>query len=98
MIAQTIAITSLNLRNIPQRWASSLVVVIGLAGVVAVFSALLAMSSGFWKRSPAASTASAPAVTPVTACRPARGARNGRDIPLWRRRSRPRPSAAAPDW
>ncbi len=47
MFAQTIAITSLNIRNIPQRWASSLVIVIGLAGVVAVFSALLAMSSGF---------------------------------------------------
>lgn len=47
MFSQTFAIVALNLKNIPQRWASSLVIVIGLAGVVAVFCALLAMSSGF---------------------------------------------------
>jgi len=47
MIKQIVSIAAINLRNIPQRWASSLVIVIGLAGVVAVFSALLAMSSGF---------------------------------------------------
>lgn len=47
MIRQVISIAAINLKNIPQRWASSLVIVIGLAGVVAVFSALLAMSSGF---------------------------------------------------
>jgi putative ABC transport system permease protein len=47
MIKQIVSIAAINLRNIPQRWASSLVIVIGLAGVVAVFSALLAMSAGF---------------------------------------------------
>lgn len=47
MIRQALAITKVNIKSIPQRWASSLVIVIGLAGVVAVFSALLAMAAGF---------------------------------------------------
>jgi putative ABC transport system permease protein len=47
MLSQTIAITGINVRSIPERWAPSLVIVIGLAGVVAVFTALLAMSTGF---------------------------------------------------
>jgi putative ABC transport system permease protein len=47
MFSQTAAITGINIRSIPERWASSLVIVIGLAGVVAVFTALLAMSTGF---------------------------------------------------
>lgn len=47
MIRQTVSITLLNLRSIPQRWGPSLVIVVGLAGVVAVFTALLAMSEGF---------------------------------------------------
>ena len=47
MFRQTFAITAVNLKSIPERWASSLVIVIGLAGVVAVFSALLAMAAGF---------------------------------------------------
>ena len=47
MFKQTTAITSLNLKNIPQRWGPSLVIVVGLAGVVAVFTALLAMAVGF---------------------------------------------------
>ena len=47
MFKQTIAISALNLRSIPQRWGPSLVIVIGLAGVVAVFTALLAMAQGF---------------------------------------------------
>src|SRR3974390_2552654 len=37
----------MSIRSIPERWAPSLVIVIGLAGVVAVFTALLAMASGF---------------------------------------------------
>jgi putative ABC transport system permease protein len=41
------AITGINVRSIPERWAPSLVIVIGLAGVVAVFTALLAMATGF---------------------------------------------------
>jgi putative ABC transport system permease protein len=47
MLSQTAAITNLNLRSIPQRWGASLVIVVGLAGVVAVFTALLAMAEGF---------------------------------------------------
>lgn len=47
MLSQIIAITGLNLRSVPQRWAPSLVIIIGLAGVVAVFTALLAMAQGF---------------------------------------------------
>lgn len=47
MLRQALAITGLNIRTIPLRWTSSLVIVIGLAGVVAVFCALLAMAAGF---------------------------------------------------
>jgi len=49
MFKQTSAITGLNLKSIPERWGPSLVIVIGLAGVVAVFTALLAMAVGFEK-------------------------------------------------
>ncbi len=47
MFSQTFAIAGINLKSIPERLGSSLVIVIGLAGVVAVFTALLAMSEGF---------------------------------------------------
>jgi putative ABC transport system permease protein len=47
VLRQAFAITSLSVRSIPERWAPSLVIVIGLAGVVAVFTALLAMAAGF---------------------------------------------------
>jgi putative ABC transport system permease protein len=47
MFTQVSAITGINIKSIPERWASSLVIVIGLAGVVAVFTALLAMATGF---------------------------------------------------
>jgi len=47
MLSQTIAVTGINVKSIPERWAPSLVIVIGLAGVVAVFTALLAMATGF---------------------------------------------------
>jgi putative ABC transport system permease protein len=47
MLKQTIAMTSLGLRSIPERWGASLVIFVGLAGVVAVFTALLAMAEGF---------------------------------------------------
>lgn len=49
MLNQATAITGISLRSIPQRWAISLVIIIGLAGVVAVFTALLAMAAGFQK-------------------------------------------------
>ena len=47
MLSQVLAITGINIRSIPQRWAPSFVIIIGLAGVVAVFTALLAMATGF---------------------------------------------------
>ena len=47
MFRQVTAITAINIKSIPARWASSLVIVVGLAGVVAVFTALLAMATGF---------------------------------------------------
>ncbi|MBL8299512.1 MAG: ABC transporter permease [Rhodanobacteraceae bacterium] len=46
-MSQTLAITAINLKSVPERWGPSLVIVIGLAGVVAVFTALLAMAEGF---------------------------------------------------
>jgi len=49
MLNHTIAVTGINVKSIPERWAPSLVIVIGLAGVVAVFTALLAMATGFEK-------------------------------------------------
>ncbi|HUG03248.1 MAG TPA: ABC transporter permease [Steroidobacteraceae bacterium] len=47
MLKQTFSITLLGLRSIPERIGPSLVIVVGLAGVVAVFTALLAMAAGF---------------------------------------------------
>ncbi|HEV7611979.1 MAG TPA: ABC transporter permease [Steroidobacteraceae bacterium] len=47
MFSQASAITGINIKSIPERWAPSLVIVVGLAGVVAVFTALLAMATGF---------------------------------------------------
>jgi len=46
-ISQTLAVTSMNLRNIPRRLGNSLVIVIGIAGAVAVFIPILAMSISF---------------------------------------------------
>lgn len=46
MLKQTIQIVLLNLRSIPQRLGASLVIVIGIAGVVGVFTALFAMARG----------------------------------------------------
>jgi putative ABC transport system permease protein len=47
MWRQIAAITALGFRSIPQRLGPSLVILVGLAGVVAVFTALLAMAEGF---------------------------------------------------
>jgi putative ABC transport system permease protein len=44
---QILAVTALNLRTLPQRIGSSLVIVIGIAGVVAVLVSMLSMSVGF---------------------------------------------------
>jgi putative ABC transport system permease protein len=46
-ISQILALTAMNLRSIPQRLGNSMVIVIGIAGVVAVLISVLAMSRGF---------------------------------------------------
>ena len=46
---QIAAVSAMNLRSIPQRLGTSSVVVIGIAGVVAVLISVLAMSTGFIK-------------------------------------------------
>jgi putative ABC transport system permease protein len=46
-ISQTLAVTALNLRTIPQRLASSGVAIIGIAGVVIVLVSVLSIASGF---------------------------------------------------
>jgi putative ABC transport system permease protein len=45
-LAQILAVSSISLRSLPQRLASSLVVVIGIGGVVAVLLSVLALSTG----------------------------------------------------
>jgi putative ABC transport system permease protein len=47
MIRQVAGIALTNLKALPQRWGASLVVVAGMAGVVGVMVALLAMADGF---------------------------------------------------
>ena len=47
-LTQIVAVTWLNLRTIPQRLGSSAVAVIGIAGVVIVFVAVLSMAEGFY--------------------------------------------------
>jgi putative ABC transport system permease protein len=46
-ISQTIAVTALNLRTIPQRLGSSGVAIVGIAGVVVVLVSVLSIASGF---------------------------------------------------
>ena len=46
-ISQTIAVTALNLRTIPQRLSSSGVAIIGIAGVVIVLVSVLSIAAGF---------------------------------------------------
>jgi putative ABC transport system permease protein len=48
-LKQLVAVTFLNLRTIPQRLGSSTVAVIGIAGVVIVFVAVLSIAEGFRK-------------------------------------------------
>ena len=47
LLTQIAAVTAMNLRSIPRRLGNSLVIVIGVAGVVAVLISVLAMSLGF---------------------------------------------------
>jgi len=46
-LAQVGAVTGMNLRNIPQRWSSSMVAVLGIGGVTLVLVALLSIAAGF---------------------------------------------------
>ncbi len=46
-IAQTIAVTAVNLRTIPQRLGSTGVAIVGFAGVVIVFVSVLSIATGF---------------------------------------------------
>ncbi|MEO8062012.1 MAG: ABC transporter permease [Pseudomonadota bacterium] len=46
-ISQIVAVTGMNLRNIPERWSSSLVAVLGIGGVTLVLVALLSIAAGF---------------------------------------------------
>lgn len=48
-LRQVAAVTAMNMRSLPQRWSSSIVIVIGIAGVVAVLVSVLAMSTGMIK-------------------------------------------------
>jgi putative ABC transport system permease protein len=48
-ITQIAAVSAMNLRSLPQRIGTSSVVVIGIAGVVAVLISVLAMSTGFMR-------------------------------------------------
>lgn len=47
VLRQVLAVTWLNLRNLPQRISSSAVAIVGVAAVVLVFSAVLSMARGF---------------------------------------------------
>lgn len=47
MLKQILAVSLMNLRSVPQRWSTSLVIVVGIAGVVGVLTAILAMGEGF---------------------------------------------------
>lgn len=46
-LSQTLAVTGVTLRSIPQRLGSSVVAIIGIAGVVIVFTAVLSIAEGF---------------------------------------------------
>ncbi|HEX7029477.1 MAG TPA: ABC transporter permease [Gammaproteobacteria bacterium] len=46
-ILQAVTVSVMNLRNLPARWGSSLVAVIGIAGVVLVLVGILSMARGF---------------------------------------------------
>ena len=49
MLSQIVAVTSVNLRSIGQRLASSTVAIIGIAGVIVVFLGVLSIGEGFRK-------------------------------------------------
>ena len=44
---QTMAVAGIGISSLPQRWGASMVIVVGIAGVVGVLVAMLAMGEGF---------------------------------------------------
>ena len=46
-LSQTLAVTKVTLQSIPQRLGSSVVAIIGIGGVVIVFTAVLSIAEGF---------------------------------------------------
>lgn len=44
---QTLAVAGVGISSLPQRWGASMVIVVGIAGVVGVLVAMLAMGEGF---------------------------------------------------
>jgi putative ABC transport system permease protein len=46
-LSQTLAVTAVTIRSIPQRLGSSVVAIIGIGGVVVVFTAVLSIAEGF---------------------------------------------------
>jgi len=46
-LKEVVAVTAMNLRSIPARYSTSLVIVVGIAAVVAVLISVLAMAKGF---------------------------------------------------
>src|SRR5919205_150119 len=46
-LSQVVAVTAVTLRSIPQRFGTSVVAVIGIGGVVIVFTAVLSIAEGF---------------------------------------------------
>ena len=46
MFDQTAAIVGMSIKSIPSRWSTSIVVIVGIGGVVAVLVAMLAMATG----------------------------------------------------
>ena len=56
LLNQAVAVTALNIRNLPQRIGGSVVAVVGVAAVVLVFAAVLSMAAGFERTMMAAGT------------------------------------------
>jgi putative ABC transport system permease protein len=46
-LGQIVAVTGVTIRSIPQRLGSSIVAIIGISGVIIVFTAVLSIAEGF---------------------------------------------------
>ena len=45
-ITQVVTVTGMNIRSLPQRWGSTMVAVVGIAGVVMVMVGILSIAAG----------------------------------------------------